>query len=38
VGSKAHSPDEYLEVASLRQRAALLALFMETWYEGFQPQ
>jgi glutamate carboxypeptidase len=38
VGSKAHSPDEYLEVASLRQRAALLALFMETWYERFQPQ
>ncbi len=38
VGSKAHSPDEYLEVASLRQRAALLALFMETWYDGFQPQ
>ena len=37
VGSKAHSPEEYLEVASLRQRAALLALFMETWYERFQP-
>jgi glutamate carboxypeptidase len=36
VGSKAHSPEEYLDVASLRQRAALLALFVETWYEGFQ--
>jgi glutamate carboxypeptidase len=33
VGSKMHSPDEYLEVASLQQRAALLALFMETWYQ-----
>ncbi len=28
----------HLEVASLRQSAALLALFMETWYDGFQPQ
>jgi len=35
VGSKMHSPDEYLEVSSLRERAALLALFMETWYEQF---
>ena len=35
VGSKMHSPDEYLEVSSLRERAALLALFMETWYERF---
>jgi glutamate carboxypeptidase len=35
VGSKMHSPDEYLEVASLRQQAALLALFMETWYQRF---
>jgi len=35
VGSKMHSPDEYLEVPSLRERAALLALFMETWYERF---
>ncbi|MBS1117358.1 MAG: hypothetical protein H6Q87_1742, partial [candidate division NC10 bacterium] len=24
-----------LEVSSLRERAALLALFMETWYERF---
>jgi len=37
VGNKAHSPEEYLEAPSLRQRAALLALFMETWYERFQP-
>lgn len=37
VGSKMHSPEEYLEVPSLRQRAALLALFIETWYERFQP-
>ena len=35
VGSKMHSPDEYLEVSSLRERAALLAFFMETWYEQF---
>ena len=28
VGSKRQSPDEY-------ERAALLALFMETWYERF---
>jgi glutamate carboxypeptidase len=33
VGSKMHSPEEYLEVASLQQRAALLALFIETWYQ-----
>jgi glutamate carboxypeptidase len=35
VGSKMHSPDEYLDIPSLRQRAALLALFVETWYERF---
>jgi glutamate carboxypeptidase len=33
VGSKMHSPEEYLEIPSLLQRAALLALFVETWYE-----
>ena len=37
VGSQMHSPEEYLDVPSLRQRAALLALFMETWYERFRP-
>jgi len=36
VGSKLHSPEEYLEVPSVRQRAALLALFMETWYDRFE--
>jgi glutamate carboxypeptidase len=35
VGSKRHSPDEYLEVSSLRERTALLAHCMETWYEQF---
>ena len=35
VGSKMHSPEEFLEVASLQQRAALLALFMERWSERF---
>jgi acetylornithine deacetylase/succinyl-diaminopimelate desuccinylase-like protein len=35
VGSTMHSPDEYLKVSGLRERAALLALFMETWYERF---
>ncbi|RPI09858.1 MAG: M20/M25/M40 family metallo-hydrolase, partial [Zetaproteobacteria bacterium] len=35
VGSKMHSAEEYMEVPSLLQRAALLALFMETWYERF---
>ena len=37
VGSQMHSPEEYLELPSLRERAALLALFVETWYERFQP-
>lgn len=35
VGSRMHSPEEYIEVVSLRQRAVLLALFLETWYEHF---
>jgi glutamate carboxypeptidase len=35
VGSKMHSPDECLEVPSLRQRATLLALFVEMWHERF---
>ncbi len=35
VGSKMHSPDEYVEVASLPRQAALLALFIETWYQRF---
>jgi len=30
-----HRPDEYLDVSSLREGAALVALFMETWYERF---
>jgi hypothetical protein len=33
VGSTMDSSDEYVEVSSLRERVALLALFMETWYE-----
>jgi glutamate carboxypeptidase len=33
VGSQMHSPEEFLVVSSLRQRAALLARFIETWYE-----
>ncbi len=37
VGSKMHSPEEFLEVSSLVERAALLALFIETWYERFRP-
>lgn len=36
VGSQMHSPEEYLEVPSLRERAALLAILIETWYERFQ--
>lgn len=35
VGSQLHSPEEYLELPSLRERAALLALLIETWYERF---
>ncbi len=35
VGSRMHSPEEYIEVRSLRERAVLLALFIETWYERF---
>ena len=35
VGSQMHSPEEYLEVASLQQRAALLALYLERWCERF---
>jgi glutamate carboxypeptidase len=31
IGSKMHSPEEYLEVSSLTQRAALVALFVEEW-------
>ena len=34
VGSKMHSPEEYVEVPSLCRRAALLALFVERWYAG----
>jgi len=37
VGSRNHSPEEFLEVPSLRERTALLALFIETWYENFLP-
>jgi glutamate carboxypeptidase len=37
VGSRVHSPEEFLEVPSLRERTALLALFIETWYEDFLP-
>lgn len=33
VGSKMHSPEEYVEVASLGRQAALLALFIELWYQ-----
>jgi glutamate carboxypeptidase len=35
IGSRAHSPEEFMEVPSLRERTALLALFIETWYEAF---
>ncbi len=35
IGSQMHSPQEWLELPSLRERAALLALFIETWYERF---
>ncbi len=35
VGSQMHSPEEFLVVSSLRERAALLARFIETWYERF---
>ena len=35
VGSRAHSPEEFMEVPSLGQRTALLALFIEKWYEAF---
>ncbi|HSB71276.1 MAG TPA: M20 family metallopeptidase [Candidatus Methylomirabilis sp.] len=37
VGSQMHSPEEYLELPSLRERAALLAVLIETWHERFQP-
>lgn len=37
VGSRIHSPEEFLDVPSLRERTALLALFLETWYEDFLP-
>lgn len=37
VGSRIHSPEEFLEMPSLRERTALLALFIETWYEQFLP-
>jgi acetylornithine deacetylase/succinyl-diaminopimelate desuccinylase-like protein len=37
VGSRIHSPEEFLEVPSLGERAALLALFIQTWYEEFLP-
>ncbi len=32
VGNHTHSPNEFVEIASLVDRAALLALFIETWY------
>ncbi len=35
-GSTRHSPDQDLEVSNLWERAALLALFVETWYERFE--
>jgi glutamate carboxypeptidase len=35
VGSRMHSPEEYIEVASLQERAVLLALFFERWCERF---
>ena len=35
VGSRTHSPEEFMEVPSLRERTALLALFIEKWYEAF---
>ncbi len=37
VGSRIHSPKESLELPSLRERAALLALFIHAWYEQFLP-
>jgi glutamate carboxypeptidase len=37
VGSRIHSPEEFLELPSLRERTALLALFIEAWYEQFLP-
>ncbi len=33
VGSQTHSPEEFLLVPSLCERAGLLACFIETWYE-----
>ena len=33
VGSNTHSPAEFVEVPSLTERAALLALFLEKWYQ-----
>ena len=38
VGSRLHSPEEFLDVPSLRERTALLALFIETWYEHVLPR
>jgi glutamate carboxypeptidase len=32
VGSRLHSPEEFLELPSLRERTALLALFLEAWH------
>lgn len=37
VGSRMHSPEEYVEVSSLPERTALLALFLEAWHERFTP-
>ncbi|MFA5027131.1 MAG: M20 family metallopeptidase [Candidatus Methylomirabilota bacterium] len=35
VGSRLHSPEEFIEVRSLQERAALLAMFFEVYRERF---
>jgi glutamate carboxypeptidase len=36
VGSKLHSPEEYLELPSLVERTTLLACFIERWVNDFK--
>jgi len=37
-GSRAHSEEEFIEVASLLERTKMLALFLDRWATEFEPQ
>ena len=37
-GSRAHSEEEFIEVASLLERTKMLALFLDRWAAEFEPQ